>query len=85
MLILNKFIDKLKNLDTKIKKILRRGIIFSFIISIFSTFLLFTYQYFYEIPNLYYAGLSLFKSSLMFGCSFVMCAIGFDTIKKEMA
>ena len=85
MMILNKLIEKYKDLDEKIKKILHKGIIFSFILCIISTIILFTYQNFYEIPNLYYAGLSLFKSSLMFGCCFIMCAIGFDTIKKQIA
>ena len=85
MMILNKLIEKYKNLDKKIKKILHKGIIFSFILCIISVILLLTYQYLYEIPDLFYAGLSLFKSSLMFGCFFVMCAVGFDTIKKQIA
>ena len=85
MMILNKLIEIYKNLDKKIKKILHKGIIFSFILCIISVILLLTYQYLYEIPNLFYAGLSLFKSSLMFACSFIMCAVGFDTIKKQIA
>lgn len=85
MLILNKFIEKIKNLDSKIKKILHIGFVFSFSLCIFSVVLLLIYQTIYTSPDLYYTGLSLFKSSLMFGCSFVMCAIGFDTIKNEIA
>ena len=85
MIFFNKFIERFKNLDIKIKKILHKGFIFSFILCIFSTSLLFTYQTFYASPLLYYIGLSLFKSSLMFACSFIMCAIGFDTIKNEIA
>ena len=84
MVIFNTFIEKLKNLDTKIKKILHIGFIFSFILCLFSVVLLLIYQKIYKSPDLYYAGLSIFKSSIMFGCAFIMCAIGFDTIKKEI-
>ena len=85
MIFFNKFIEKIKNMDTKIKKILHKGFIFSFILCIFSTILLFTYENFYKSPNLFYIGLSLFKSSLIFISALIMCAIGFDTIKKQIA
>lgn len=85
MRIINKFIDTIKNLDIKIKNIMNKGLVFSFLLCIFSTILLFTYEFIYENPNLFYIGISLFKSSLMFCCSFIMCAIGFDTIKNEIA
>ena len=84
MFYFNKFIEKLNNLDLKIKKILHIGIFSSFVLCIVSTILLFTYQSFYKLPLLYYSGLSLLKSSLMFISFFIMCAIGFDTIKKEI-
>ena len=84
MNVVNKFIEKIKNLDVQFKKILHKGLLFSFALCIISTLILFTYELFYEIPNLYYIGLSLFKSSVMFGCVFIMCAIGFDTIKNEI-
>jgi hypothetical protein len=85
MNIINKFISVLKNLDNKIKKIMNKGLIVSFLLCIISAIILFTYQFIYKNPDLYYIGISLFKSSLMFGCVFVMCAIGFDTIKNELA
>ena len=85
MLFINKFFDTLKNLDTKIKSIMKKGLLLSFFFCIFSTIILYTYQSLYENPILFHIGLSLFKSSLMFGCTFIMCAIGFDTIKKQIA
>ena len=85
MNIINKFISTLKNLDIKIKKIMNKGLVFSFFLCIISVIVLFTYQFLYKSPDLYYIGISLFKSSLMFGCVFIMCAIGFDTIKNEIA
>lgn len=76
-------IDKIKNLDKQIKKIMHIGFIFSFFITIMAVLSLFTYETFYTIPTLFYAGISLFRTSLMFACTFFICGIGFDTIKKE--
>ena len=84
MKIINVFFDTIKNLDIKFKKLMYNGLLLSFALCLISSIILFTYQFIYEIPNLYYIGISLFKSSLMFGCVFVMCAIGFDTIKNEI-
>lgn len=84
MIIVKQFIDKIKNLDGKIKKIMHIGFTFSFILCIISVFSLFTYEIFYSMPELYYIGISLFRTSLMFYCSFIIFSIGFDTIKKEM-
>lgn len=84
MKILNQLIDKIKNLDKKIVKIMDSGFIFSFILCIISVISLFTYEVFYSLPNLFYIGISLFKTALMFACMFFICGIGFDTIKKEM-
>jgi len=84
MKIINQLIDKIKNLDKKIIKIMDFGFIFCFILCIISTITLITYNYFYSLPNLYYTGISLFKTALMFASMFFICGIGFDTIKKEM-
>lgn len=84
MNIINQLVNKIKNLDRKIVKIMNSGFIFSFLLCIISVISLFTYKYFYTVPNLYYIGISLFRTALMFACTFFICAIGFDTIKKEM-
>lgn len=76
--------DKLKNLDIKIKKIMNAGFIFSFILSIIAILTLCTYDIFYSIPTLFYVGISLFRTSLMFACMFFICGIGFDSIRKEL-
>ena len=83
MNIINTLVDKIKNLDKKVKKIMHKGFIFSFILCIISGLSLFTYYMFYNLPDLFYIGISLFRTSLMFTCAFFMFAIGFDTIKKE--
>ena len=80
---LNLLIDKIKNLDIKIKKIMSIGFISSFTLCVISTIILFTYEIIYSFPSLFYTGISLLQSSLMFGCTFFICGVGFDTIKKE--
>lgn len=76
--------NRVKNLDKKIIKIMYIGFTFSFILCIISALFLFTYKTFYSLPSLFYGGISLFRSSLMFACMFFICGIGFDTIKNEI-
>lgn len=75
--------NKIKNLDEKTKKIMHIGFVFSFFLCIFSALSLLTYETLYAIPSLFYIGISLFRTSLMFACMFFICGIGFDSIKKE--
>ena len=77
-------INKLKNLDNKVRKIMVNGFKFSFLFCIFSAIILLMYN-FSNLPILYYAGTIIFKSSLMFFVDFLILGIGFDTIKKQMA
>jgi len=77
-------IDKIKNLDKNIKHIMNMGFIFSFLLTIVAVLSLFTYEIFYSTPSLFYSGISLLRTSLMFACTFFICGIGFDTIKKEI-
>lgn len=86
-MVINMFIilkDKVENLDNRIKKIMNIGFRFSFALCVISVLVLFTYETVYSIPNLFYAGISLLQSSLMFVCAFIVCGISFDTIKKQM-
>lgn len=76
-------IDKFKNLDKKVKKIMNNGIKFSFAFCIFSSIILLVYL-FYKLPIIYYSGLILLKTSFMFFAYFIILGIGFDTIKKQM-
>ena len=81
---IKKIIDKFKNLDTTVKNIMINGFKFSFVFCIFSVLILFIYT-FYLLPVLYYVGIILFKTALMFFVDFIILGIGFDTIKKQMA
>lgn len=84
MSIIKTLIEKLKNLDDKTKKIMHIGFTLSFILCTFSVLILFTYNTFYNLPDLFYIGISLFKTSTIFASTFFMCGLGFDTIRKEM-
>lgn len=81
---LKMIINKFKNIDDSVKKIMINGFKFSFLFCIFSAIILLIYN-FYTIPILYYSGTILFKTSLMFFVDFLILGIGFDTIKKQMA
>lgn len=76
-------IDKLKNIDSKVKKIMISGFKFSFICCILSTIVLYIYNL-YMFPIIYYCGIILFKSSLMFFADFIILGVGFDVIKKQL-
>lgn len=84
MKFINLLVEKLKNIDNKIFKIMNKGFLFSFILSIIAICLLFTYETIYSLPKLFYIGISLFKTALMFAVMFMICGIGFDTIKKQI-
>lgn len=84
MKFINILLDKIKNLDAKVIKIMKLGFIFSFIICILSSMILLTYEAFYSLPTLFYIGISLFRTSLSFAVASFICAISFDTIQKEI-
>ena len=73
---------KITNIDPSIKIILRNGLILCICILITATILLSTYIFFYNSPNLYYVGILLFKTGIMYSCMFLGCSIAFDEIIK---
>ncbi len=83
MKFINMLFSEIKNLDSKIAKIMKFGMIISFIIALIATTTLITYEIFYSLPTLFYIGISLFRASLTFAVMFFICAIGFDTLKNE--
>lgn len=77
-------IDISKNLDVKIKKIMKYGFAFSLIFCLISILVLYTYHAIYRIPLIFTIGTILFKSALMFFVDFVICGYAFDIIKKQL-
>ena len=84
MKIIFHFIDKINNLDSKIKTLVQIGIKFSSILCLFAVLILSIYKTMNNMPNIFYIGISLLHSSLMFACAFIIFGIGFDTIKNQL-
>ena len=82
---INMIINKFRNLDLKVKNIMKHGFAFSLLFCLFSILVLYTYHRFYTIPIIFTIGTILFKTSLMFFVDFIICGVAFDTIKKQMA
>ncbi len=78
-IIMNKF----NSMEEKIKKILKYGMLFSFIVCIVSLLILLTYHFFTN-PDLYYIGLSVFKLSLFLIVEFIVCALAIDTVRQQI-
>ena len=76
-------IDKYKNIDDKVKKIMLNGFKFSFAFLILSILVLGAYKL-YMLPVIYICGIILFKTAIMFVVDFIILGIGFDTLKKQM-
>lgn len=76
-------INKYKNIDDTVKKIMINGFKFSFAIIMLSALILGIYHI-YLLPIIYLCGTILFKSAIMFIVDFIILGIGFDTLKKQM-
>lgn len=76
---------KLFPFDPSIKILMKKGIKFSLLFCIVGTFLLFGYQLFYQLPDLYYISLSLIQTGITFIAFFIACAIAFNQIKRDVS
>ena len=81
---MNKVLDMFNSMDDKIKKIMKYGTLFSFILSIISCLVLIIYNLNYPSPLLYKIGIYIFKNSVLLISSFIGIGILFDKIKKEL-
>lgn len=80
---LNTFVNNFKDLDEKVKNIMKYGFIFSLIFCLVATFILYTYEKLNSSPIVFIVGTILFKTSIVFFVSFTICGIAFDKIIKE--
>ena len=83
MKFINTLVITIRGLDLKISKIMKNGFKVSLILMLFSCYILIAYHL-ANIPNLFYMGISLFKTSLSFGVAFFIFGISFNKIKKEI-
>lgn len=79
-----KIISIYSSMDKKTKKLMTNGLIFCFILAVISSLLLLIYDLFYSSITLYYIGFYLFKNSILFASIFLVFALGFDRLKKEL-
>ena len=77
-------LSEFKKIDNHIVEAMKFGIKFSFKISIFAIIILFTYMFFYSSPSVFYIGISLFKSSLFFIATSIICGFAFQKIKMDL-
>ena len=81
---MKKIFKEFNTLDKSVLHIMKPCLKFSYFLLIFVTVVLFTYEIFYAIPNLFYIGISLFSSSLYFIVACLICGLSFNKIKKEL-
>ena len=82
---MNKLLLEFKNIDINITNLMRHGIKFSFLLIIFASIILLTYDFLFTYPIIYYAGFSLFKTSLFFMVGFIIFGFAFNKIKAEIS
>ena len=79
-----KFIhDCFEKLEKITSKIMFNGFKFCFILTIFATLILFTYNHFSLSPNAYYIGIALIKLCFYLFIDFIICGFVVDNIKKH--
>ena len=80
---MRRILIKLRNVDNSILKVLYNGLKFCLILALLSVFILSIYHTVHN-PDIFYIGISLFKSSLFYIAFFIICAVAIDTIKKDV-
>ena len=78
------FLSYLKKIDNETYKIIKKGLIFCFSISLLSALMLLTYTIDTSSLNTYYIGFALFKLSCYLGVEFIVCGLVMDTIKNQL-
>ena len=77
-------VNLFKELDIKVKKIMKYGFIFSLCFCLVATIILLTYETVYASPDLYYIGLQMIQTGLSFMIEFIVCGVAVDKIKKQL-
>ncbi len=83
-MLFKKFIPNIKDIDKKVIKIMKVGLIISVLLSILSTLILSAYLTFFKSINVYYLGLMLLKLSILLATAFMIAGLSTDRIKKEL-
>lgn len=77
-------INKIKNMDKKIIKIVDIGLWISFLVSLLGIVLLLIHYKLYISAELYYIGIEIFKMGLIGAVSLIVCSCGLWLVKEQM-
>lgn len=81
---MKKILNEFKSVDKKVLHIMKSCLSFSFVLLVFSIFILFIYSALYSEPILFYIGIPIFTSSLYFIVISIICTLSFNKIRKEL-
>ncbi len=73
-----------QKIDEHIIQLIKSGLKFTFGINLIATFILLIYDFFYTSPMIFYIGISLFKASLFFIITVIICGLAFQKIKTDL-
>ena len=76
--------NRFKKIDNETYKIIKKGLKFCFLLSLFSSLVILTYTIDGSSLNTYYIGFALFKLSCYLGVEFIVCGLVMDTIKSQL-
>ena len=79
---MNKILAEYLKIDKSILKIVKQGIKYCFVFSLFASLVLLAYDL-CSIPNLYYIGISLLRSCMFYIVSFIAFGYAFNILKNE--
>lgn len=78
----SKMINKLKNTNKDVLKIMKHGLRFSFLICIIATTIFCTYLFFYHSNFMFLLGFYTFKIGLIIAVEFIICGMAVDAIQN---
>lgn len=77
-------INKFKNMDKKIVKLIDIGLWISFLVSVLGLIILLIHYKVYISAELYYIGIEIFKIGLIGAVSLIVCSCGLWLVKDEL-
>ena len=77
-------INKIKNMDKKITRIIDIGLWISFLVSMLGVILLIIHYKIYISAEFYYIGIEVFKLGIIGAISIIVCGYGLWIIKDEI-
>ena len=80
---MKKIFTEFIEIDTKIMKIINRGLLFSFVVGILGVLFLLTYNTHFVAYDFYQGGFILVKTGLIFAAQFIGCGFVVDKLTKN--